>query len=211
MPIERYQINDGDTLQQIARRLLGNADQWWVLATFNKLDQPFIDTSGATYPGKRVLGIGDILLIAKDADDSAVKRATIQADPEQYTLLLGVDLTLSEDGDLSADPKTGDWQVSAGLDNLVGAIRRRLLTRAGIYPYHPEYGCDLEAHLGQASDPAEATAIRLEVIQAILNDPRINSIQKVSLVADAERVDIETLCEIIGSDSATSLNLVLQR
>ncbi len=211
MAIERYQVNAGDTLRQIARRELGNADQWWILASFNKLDHPFIDTSGATYPGKNVLGIGGTLLLVKNLDDPSVKRATIQDDPDQFTLLLGIDLALAESGDLLADPSTGDWQLASGLDNLLGALRRRLLTRAGLYSYHPEYGSNLEPHIGQAGDSAEATAIRLEIIQSLLNDPRIHAVNRISLVEDAEHVAVDALCEVIGSNTNTSLNLVLKR
>jgi len=211
MPIQRYQINQGDTLRQIARRELGNADQWWILASFNKLDYPFIDTTGAAYPGKHVLGIGGTLLLVKDVEEPSVKRATIQDLPDQNRLILGVDLDLSEAGDLQADPATGDWQTAEGIDNLVGALRRRLLTRSGLYPYHPEYGSELEPHIGRALDPAEATAIRLEVIQSLLNDPRILAVNKVVLVADDDHVAIDAVCDVIGSSTATPLNLVLQR
>jgi phage baseplate assembly protein W len=210
MPIQRYQINGGDTLQQIARRELGNADQWWILAQFNGLDHPFIDTTGALYPGKHVLGLGGTLLIVKDVDEPAVKQAAVQDELDQYRLLLGVDMAL-DDGVLQADPATGDWLLVEGLDNLVGAVKRRLLTRAGHYPYHPEFGSDLEPHIGQALDPAEATSVRLEVIQSLLNDPRIDAVNKVTLVGNAEQIDLTVVCEVIGANEATPLNLVLQR
>jgi len=211
MAIERYQINVGDTLQQIARRILGSADQWWLLASFNKLDYPFIDTSGAAYPGQNVLGIGSTLLIVKDIDDPDVKRATIQVDPDQYTLLFGTDLAQTAFGDLRANPATGDWETVAGLDNLVGAIYRRLQTHTGIYPYHPEYGSTLEDHIGQAGDPGEATAVRLDAIQTLLNDPRIVAVRKVELVVTDDHVDVNILSEVIGANSAVPMNIVLSR
>ena len=211
MAIDRYQISDGDTLRQIARRELGSADQWWLLANFNQLDYPFIDTSGAIYPGKKVLGLGATLLLVKDTEDPSVKRASIQAEPDQYALLFGADLLLSSSGDLQINAATGDWQTVTGLDNLVGAIYRRLQTRTGIYPYHPEYGSNLEVHIGQAGDPAEATAVRLDAIQTLLNDPRIVAVRKVELVFTDDHVDVNILSEVIGANSVVPMNIVLSR
>lgn len=211
MAIERYQISIGDTLQQIARRYLGHADQWWILANFNKLDYPFIDTTGTVYPDLHVLGIGGTLLIVKDLDDPNAKRVATNDSPDQYVLLFGIDMALSLLGDLQANYSTGDWQLESGLNNLVGALRRRILTRVGIYPFHPEYGSNLEAHVGRASDPVAATSVRLEAIQTVLNEPRVQSVRQVTLNADSEQVDVNILCDAIGAGSVVPLNIVIPR
>jgi len=211
MPIDRYQISDGDTLRQIARRELGSADQWWLLASFNQLDYPFIDTSGATYPGKKVLGLGATLLLVKDTEDPSVKRATIQDDPDQNALLFGTDMVLSSFGDLQVNAATGDWQTVTGTDNLVGALYRRITTRTGLYPYHPEYGSNLEAHIGQAADPMQAASVRLDVIQTMLAEPRIQAVRKVELSLSEDHVDVNILNEVIGANSVVPLNIVLTR
>lgn len=211
MAIEQYQINENDTLQHIARRRLGSADQWWILARFNKLDYPFIDTSGAEYLGKKVLGIGDTLLIVKDVEDPSAKRATATQNPDQHVLLFGVDMDLSDDGDLQVSPATGDWQLTSGVDNLVKALKRRYQTRSGIYPYHPEYGSNLEQYIGQALDPAGVTLVRLEAIQTALNEPRVLSVRKVSVNAIQEHVDVQVTCSVIGGSDIALKNIVLAR
>jgi phage baseplate assembly protein W len=209
MATQRYTIQTGDTLHQIARRLMGHADQWIVLAEFNKLDWPYVDTTGATYAGKKVLVVGDTLLVPSGLAGGELQRAE-QADPNEiYMVLLGVDMALSKTGDLEANTSTKDWKTKDGIANLQQALRHRLLTRKGELAYHPNYGSNIEAHIGHPLDETRVSLVRLEVIETLLSDPRLRSVPIVDVVHDGDQLSINAQCEVIGVDDVVPLNLVI--
>lgn len=208
--IGRYVIQAGDTIHRIALRQLGSADQWWVLVRMNRLVYPYLDTSAASrHPG--VLGVGDTLLIPGNAADPAIRRVSGSEDGAgvQYDVLLGTDIDLAF-GEL-APSSVGDVRTVAGLQNLVGALERRLGTRKGELPYHPTYGSHLEQHIGRPHDAARQILIKNEVVQTCLADPRITSVSRVQVADDQDHVAIRCVCTVIGHNDEVPLNLVIQR
>jgi len=205
----RYTIRDHDTLHHIARRMLGHADQWIVLAQFNGLDYPYVDTSGTTYAGQKVLTTGDVLLVPSKIDEP---RETLALEADNlYDVLLGRDVSLSSLGDLQANPSTGDLGTVAGIDNLVQALQRRIGTRKGELAYHPEYGANFEQHVGAVNDPVRLRMMRLEVIETLLADPRIRAIENVILNDVMDHVDVAVTATVIGIDDVAHLNLVIPK
>ena len=209
MSVTRYTIQASDTLRQIARRMLGHADQWWVLAKVNQLTWPFIDTTGAVYPvGQRVLDVGDVLLVPSGTDDPAIAQITIP-EPDLYAVLLGVDLLTTTLGDLQVNRGTGDLSTVQGVPNLQQALTHRLMTRKGELAHHPEYGSNLPLHIGRVLDEARVNLIRLEIMQTLLGDPRIKEIQQLRVEAGMETVSITGTLGVIGQHDAVPLNLVI--
>ena len=209
MATQRYTVQTGDTLHQIARRLMGHADQWMVLAEFNKLDWPYVDTTGVVYADKKVLGVGDTLLVPSGLASADLQRTEQAEAQEIYTVLLGVDLSLSNAGDLESNTGTKDWRTKSGIANLQQALRHRLMTRKGELAYHPSYGSNIEAHIGHPLDHARVSLVRLEVIESLLSDPRLRSVPMVSVEHDVDHLKIEAQCEVIGVDDVVPLNLVI--
>ena len=208
MATQRYTIQVGDTLHQIARRLMGQADQWIVLAEFNKLDWPYLDTSGATHSGN-VLGLGDTLLIPSGLVGTDLQRAE-QAEPDDiYDVLLGVDLVLSGQGDLEANAGTQDWRTTSGIANLQQALQHRLVTRKGELAYRPQYGTNLDSHIGHPLDQARVNLVRLEVVETLLSDPRIRAVPSLTVQHESDALHIAAQCEVIGVDDIVPLNLVV--
>lgn len=211
MATRRYTIQSGDTIHQVARRLLNHADQWIVLAEFNALEWPYVDTSGVTYPDKRVLVVGDTLLVPDGLSGPDVQRVSPDLSPDPYTVLLGVDLELNNNGDLVGNPATRDWQTVSAVANLQQALLHRILTRRGELAYHPTYGSNLDEHIGQPLDQARVSLIRLDIIQTMLADPRIRAIPALDVVNEADHLDIRVSAEVIGVDDVVPLNLVIPR
>lgn len=210
--LKRYTIQQHDTIHQIARRELGHADQWWVLVRLNSLAFPYVDGSGpSTVP--RVLGLGDTLLVPGNANDPRIRQVSAAATGEakQYEVLLGKDLALGVTGDLIASTGSGDWRLEAGLENLLQALRHRLLTRKGELAYHPDYGSHLERHIGQPLDGVRLAAIRHEVRQTLLDDPRVTRIQEMTVDVQQDHVHIFVHANIIGQNDVVPLNLVLTK
>lgn len=207
--LNRYTIQVDDTIQQIARRQLGHADQWWVLVRVNGLVYPYIDGSGASTTAG-VLGIGDSLLVPGNVDDPTIRQVSADGRIGQYALLLGADLWLEND-DLHVDSGSADLGTAAGLQNLVLALQRRLGTRKGELAYHPEYGSHLERHIGQPHDGLRQAQIRHEVRQTCLDDPRIRSVPSLTVREDADHLEIRLIATIIGQNDTVPLNLVLRK
>lgn len=208
--LKRYTVQAGDTIQQIARRQLGQADQWWVLVRLNRLIYPYIDGTGSS-PAPGVLGIGDSLSIPGNATDPAIQQvAAGQGTIGQYAVLLGEDLWLHEQT-LATDPGSTDLETAVGLDNLIFALQRRLGTRKGELAYHPEYGSHLEQHIGHPHDPIRQAYIRQEVRQTLLDDPRITSIPSLTVREYADHLAISMTATIIGQNESVPLNLVVQK
>lgn len=209
--LNRYTIQAGDSIQQIARRQLGHADQWWVLVRLNGLAYPYIDGSGPSST-PRVLGIGDSLYLPGNVGDPAIRQlsAFIGTGIGQYTVLLGEDIWL-ENQDFLGDPGSADLETAAGIQNLIFALQRRLGTRRGELAYHPEYGSHLEQHIGQPHDPIRQAQIRHEVRQTCLDDPRIQAIPSLSVQENADHLDIHLVATIIGQNQSVPLNLVIQK
>lgn len=213
MALGRYTIQAGDTIHHVARRTMGHADQWWVLVRFNSLDYPYIDTSvdvATTYPGKTVFGTGATLLLPDGFRSSDTRNAFAEASVEQYRLLLGVDFSLDDAGDLEANVRTEDWATMAGIKNLLQALTHRLLTRKGELAYHPSYGSHLERHIGQPLDEARAGLIRQEVRETLLDDPRIVGITWLRIDHLSDHLDIQLEAQVIGANTTVPLNLILQ-
>ncbi len=210
--LKRYMIQAGDTIHQVARRELGQADQWWILVRLNNLAYPYLDGRGpSTTP--RVLGLGDTLLIPGNVRDPAIREASVETTGpiDQYAILLGKDLTLGEAGELGVSKSSGDWKIQAGLPNLLQALTHRLQTRKGELAYHPEYGSNIEQYIGQPHDALMQAALRHEIRQTLLGDPRISAVQNVRIREDFDHVAVTVQATIIGQQDSVPLNLVLER
>jgi len=125
----------------------------------------------------------------------------------EITVALGVgDFTPGDD--LDGDSASGDLRLVSGMDNLVSALRRRLLSLSGELAYHPEYGTHLYQQLGRPADAVVERLVEMEVRQAILSDPRIESVE--SLVAELStggHIHVEASVVVIGEQRVQNLVL----
>lgn len=104
----------------------------------------------------------------------------------------GNDLIL-QDGDLVATVSgniytADDYQNARGESfrfdgyyNMVFSFSDALFTPLGEIPYHPEYGTRLPFLVGSPGSPETTEIIRQSVIQAAQFDPRVKSVDEVSV------------------------------
>ena len=141
--------------------------------------------------------------------------------------LLGKDLRLDyalgggffEDADLAsakrADHPGGqrDLEVSDGVTTFVQAVANRLKTRKGELAAlgHPEYGSRHHDLIGEPNVDRTRNLIKLYVLQALRDEPRIEKVLAASVRAEhtppRDRVRIELELRVIGTP--TPLNLVV--
>lgn len=144
-------------------------------------------------------------------------------DARTFERLFGRDLALQyawsggyfEDADLVPDRSglTTDIGVTVGVDNLVQAIANRLKTRQGELTAlgHPTYGSRHHELIGQPNVERVRQLIKLYVLQALRDEPRIEKVLKADVRAEHEPprevVRIELSVQVIGA--ASPLNLVV--
>lgn len=138
--LRQYQVKQGDTIEKIAQRVFGGASRWKEIVVLNRLDYPYIDTSGAEIPAtKSVAIIGSRLLIALLPTDPIADKvfADVERQQDIYDLLFGIDIKLTPDGDIAVDDGHADFALVAGGRNLGQAIKMAFQARFGGYHTTP--------------------------------------------------------------------------
>ena len=82
----------------------------------------------------------------------------------------------AETGDMELAPN-GDYQLVTGVAAIRQAIRIRLMTRKGSLPWAPTFGVGIEDYLGNVSTDSARSRLRGEIIDQLLQDPRLDSIE----------------------------------
>jgi len=157
---KKYTIQQGDTLQSIAARELGDANSWVDLFQYNDLQYPYIvDTAQEKHKNlEHLVMLGDQIVIPIETTIGDINPLDLmQEDKRQVeNLVLGSDLNLTSFFDrykdkgtqddileLSGNYKNGDIAVTQGQQNVKQAIIMRLLTPLGSILLHPDYGSNL--------------------------------------------------------------------
>ena len=121
-----------------------------------------------------------------------------------------------EDADLATerrDIRSRDLAVTAGIDNLTQAIANRLKTRQGeLAPLgHPTYGSRHHELIGEPNVERTRNLIKLYVLQALRDEPRIERVLRATVRAEheppRETVRIEIEVRVLGRPEP--LNLVV--
>jgi hypothetical protein len=155
----------GDTLERIAQRELGDASQWYDIATLNALAPPWItDDPAQAVPGKVLLTAQDTLLVPTSAP---VPTGVADA-PDVF----GTDCLLSN-GQLTATG-TGDVATVSGPDNLKQALELALGTRPGELVYHAAYGNRAYLLLGRGGTPQADQLAASWISATIRADSRVS-------------------------------------
>ena len=143
--------------------------------------------------------------------------------PAEWDSILGRDLGLRyalaqgffEDADLADRTVRTDRDLAivAGVDNLEQALANRLKTRRGELAGlgHPDYGSRHHDLIGEPNVERTRNLIKLYVLQALRDEPRLEKVLSVRVRAEheppRESVRIEVQARV--HDVATPLNLVL--
>ncbi len=171
MRLAIYEIREGDEPHRLAHRLLGDFRRWTELIELNRLDPPYIANDPAPYraQGLRVLGPGDRLLYPYAGAAAPVGEEDAEAETYGRDLLL-------QGGYLAL--MGGTAAMVRGLENLRLALERRLRTRLGELPAHPDlYGHLFHQYVGRAGGEAELRYILLEAERVIRQDPRVAGVR----------------------------------
>lgn len=182
-----------DTLQKIALREMGDANQWRLLADLNNLVAPYI-TNTLACAGPQVLLAGQPVLVpASGAAPSGVSNSD-----DVY----GIDLLL-EGGRVVVSP-TGDFATVSGVANLKQALGNRLRTAPGDLMFHPDYGCKVYQLIGQGATPGNDQLAAAFVAQAMLSDPRVSSASSVQASVNGDVISATGTAVAVGGQRVPS-------
>lgn len=198
MITRRLQLQQGEDLRAIALRELGDAARWVEIARLNALRLPFIvDSYKATDRLPRTLIWGDDFLVP------ATQHATRQP---TANLVLGRDLALMQ-GALQVSG--GDLMALEGADTIVQAVAHRIKTLRGELTYHPRFGSSVQLALGLPAGRFASMMAAGWVYEALQAEPRVATIEAVDANISGDIARVAARVVIVGRNTATDLNLVL--
>lgn len=98
---------------------------------------------------------------------------------------------------LDLDPDGKLHCLIGGAENLRNAILRRLRTRRGYLPHHPEYGSRLWEYLGHPLDADETLDVRDEVLVVLRQDPRVTGVLRLDVTADVDSIGVDAQVQTV--------------
>ncbi len=148
----------------------------------------------STYLGKD-LTLGFIATDSGSTIAGPFSRADLQAIPNQ-----------------SASPRTLDLGLQTGLPNLVQSLIVRLMTERGELAAlgHPDYGSRHLALIGEPNTESNRNLLKLYMIECIKQEPRIDSIQQITVQqgvgpVNRDKVDVQISVLVKGVPGPLSL------
>lgn len=186
-----YTVKKGQTLEDIAREIYGDADKAVRIAEYNGLDPDNIESG---------VWDGTTLVIPVDfAAGIRLRERNFVLDGNNGVRALGRglsnELTVT-DGSLTLLDYT---------DNLVQAIFNRLTTPAGALRESPLYGSRIVTMIGRATPAIEHKLIEVEVARSLAQDPRIESVERVSATKNQDRLEVTVALRAVNNINVKEL------
>lgn len=194
------------TLEDLAGKYLGTPERWIDIAVLNDLKPPYIQEGSIDL---RVKNPGDKLLIPSSQQPFKFDIPVTKDYPITHNLSpaeknLGVDLKLSAEFDL-VFTNTGDYALIAGPQNAGQAVIIKLSIEKGSLKYHTDIGASLS--IGEKM--VNADAVRDEVTEAILKDPRFEKINNIAINITGNTIEMRIDLKVRGIQQPIPLTLPL--
>jgi hypothetical protein len=203
-------VNDGDTLQSLAAKYMGDARDWGAIALANQLKAPYI-TTGPKLPGTLSRGDSIIIPIAETlANPDTLTTGAASLSDSQAESLLGVDFE-----SVRIDKNTYGWAIDTaggsvdvhkvrGVANLSQAIGARFRTEQGHNILYPQYG--LPRLVGGRTAGDDFVNARYEARRQLLADARISRLVSLRFVARNDALELVSSVQPIGFTSARTIS-----
>lgn len=169
-------INHGDTLQDIAARYLGDANQWIDIAMLNNLVWPYT-TDNPELSGPGVLLSGNMIKVpaAAGSQSGVFAGDTFLRDIAMNGKRMQVDAS-------------GDFALVSGAANLKQQLADRVMTPMGQLSRHPDYGCMAYRLLGKANGPTAGALASQYVRSSLAADFRVASVQSSKAMVSGDAI-----------------------
>jgi len=177
------------SLEDLAYLYLGNSERWVEIAEINQLKAPYITqdikstTKGVLKPGDKII-IPNVNIFGFSSLPEG-KENSITEDLSVVEKNLGIDLKLNDNFDLVIS-NNGDLGVISSYDNIIQAIITKLSIERGELKHAPRIG----AGFNVGSKIQTLQNYKDEIIQTLLQDSRISSIQDLTIRQDGSALYI---------------------
>jgi hypothetical protein len=122
---------------------------------------------------------------------------------EKLVALSKVDILLNENMDIAIDGY-GDFRLSAGLTNLIQALKLKLFTQKGSLIAHPDYGIGLQAGMNNAD--FIATEVYKDIKSLILSDSRFDRIERMDISLEGPVLNLSLIVGLAGQSGIVPIS-----
>lgn len=210
-------VNAGESIRDLAARLLNDRARWQILVTLNGLRAPYISVTG----GEGVLRPGDRVLypaLTDDATSPSQLSPEVESAQDPILSAYGVDLRLASIGDrggsqvelasIALSP-SGDFELIRGVENVRQAMQLKFATEQGSLTVHPRYGSKFA--IGTKATPASFNEFRINAQATLLTDNRVKAIRNLEFFAEGDTLAVNVTCELVASENLLSTNFIVRR
>ena len=188
-------VNNGDTLERIALRELGDAQRWGEIVELNDLKFPYL-VDDATSTLRNVKKTGETLLVPaplingfSQVPEGKENRNTVNLNELEKSL--GTDLRIDANFDLVLTP-SGDIDLISGANNMAQQIILKLSYTKGDLLNYPQVGAGVI--IGDKFPPLNQ--IKESITNSLLADNRIDSLEDLSLIRNNSELMLSFVVKI---------------
>lgn len=192
---KNVQIEDGDTIQDIAAKFTDDASNFMEIVTLNNLKYPYI----AAVKSDGVLSYNDKILIPSNINaNKKIQGVFRNVDWEITRKLpesekdLGVDIKVNQDKDLVVT-NTHDFDLVSSRENVLQSVGTMLGVEQGGLKLHTKYGVEL--NIGE-KNIFGATLIRQQIEKQLSQDSRIDPSSQVFSRVEGNKIFITLYLKI---------------
>lgn len=142
--------------------------------------------------------------IAVSQDKNIIIPSSVSSDP--LAGLSKVDLLLTETGDVAVN-SFGDFRFSAGMTNIIQALKIKVGTQKGTSLLYPEFGLGIKA--GMMSSEADIGDIYSSIAQMISEDPRFQALESLQIELNGPTLTINMAVSLAGQKGVFPLTFQL--
>lgn len=181
--VRQVKYSQGDTLERIAQRELGNSERWGEIVELNGLKSPYVSDKQDD-PRKNIIRPGEVILIPakvrsgfSQVPDAKEIRTTKNLN--QIEKSLGTDFKLTRDNDLSLTA-SGDFELVSGADNMAQGTILKLSYEPGEVIGYPEMGAGIQV----GKKFPDLNDIHNAVVNTLLQDNRVQRVDDLQLTRE---------------------------
>jgi hypothetical protein len=206
---QEVMVSQGDTIQSLAARYIGNPNQWSSIVVANSLRAPYV-TAGTRLPG--TVAPGDSIMIPiPDAlsNPDTLTTGNPGTGGSQIEALLGVDFERHQNANgqfgWAIDTAGGSTDVRKvrGVANLEQALDGRLRTTEGENILYPQFG--MPRLVGNRALGDDIVNTRYLIRRQFLADRRVERVVSLRFLTDNDALEIEADVQPVGFTSTRTI------